>query len=81
MELKLTPDTWQMIAEDERNTHIKERMGILAAIIAGVTVLLGCVAGYVRLDEATKGYYSGRLRLAAVVVLILAGCGIAAMID
>ena len=35
--------------------------------------MLGAVAGYVRLDEWTKGYYTGRLRLAAVVLIGLAG--------
>jgi len=41
-----------------------------------VTVLLGAVAGYVRLDEWTKGYYTGRLFLAAVAVVVAAGAGV-----
>ena len=30
-----------------------------------LTILLGGIAAYIRLDEWTKGYYSGRLFLAA----------------
>lgn len=80
-DLKLTPDTWQLIAEDERSTRIRNRMGALGAFIAVVTVLLGCVAGYIRIDDATKGYYSGRLKIAMIVVLAVAAVGLAAAIN
>lgn len=42
----------------------------------GVLGLLGIAFGYLRLDTATKGYYSGRLQfLAAVAILALVAAG------
>jgi hypothetical protein len=43
----------------------------LAAVVLGMLV----VAGYLRLEEATRGYSTGLLRAAAVVALVLLGAG------
>jgi hypothetical protein len=77
-DLSLTRETARELAQHERELRIHDRMGWLARVVAGVTVFLGCVAGYIRLDEMTKGYYTGRLRLLTVVVLLAAFGGIAA---
>ncbi len=37
--------------------------------LAGVTALLLVAIGYLRLEEATKGYYTGLLRLSALGLL------------
>jgi hypothetical protein len=37
-----------------------------------VVIALGALAGYIRLDEFTKGYYTGRLRALAVVLVAVA---------
>jgi hypothetical protein len=42
-----------------------ERMLLLLKLTGGILLLLGIVVAYFRLEEATKGYYSGWLRLAA----------------
>jgi len=38
--------------------------------------LLLAVAGYLRLEDATKGYYTRLLRLAAVAFVALVGAGL-----
>jgi len=41
------------------------RLATLGGLLAFVLVCLGSLAGYIRADEATKGYYTTPLRLAA----------------
>jgi hypothetical protein len=53
-----------------------ERLWLLARGLAVAVVLLLVVAGYLRLEELTRGYYTALLRLAAVVVVALAGVGV-----
>lgn len=50
-----------------------QRLGGLGAGLALVLACLAIVFGYVRADEATKGYYTNRLRLAAAAGLGAAG--------
>jgi len=47
-------------------------MLLLGKILASLLVLLSAVVGYVRLDEWTKGFYTGWLRLAAGVFAVVA---------
>jgi hypothetical protein len=68
-DLELTRAAWEELASSERDTMTMQRMGWLARMVAILTVLLGCVAGYIRVDEYTKGYYTGRLRVLAVAVV------------
>ena len=46
--------------------HVSQRMTLLAKVLAGILALLVTVAGYIRLEELTKGYYTRWLRLAVV---------------
>jgi len=64
---------------DDVRTDIKDRwreaelVGRLSAVGGGVALLMGCVAivfGYLKLDTATKGYYTRRLQLVAGLVTI-----------
>jgi hypothetical protein len=76
-DLELTREMWRELAQFERATRVQERMGGLARTIAIITVLLGCIAGYIRLDEYTKGYYTGRLRALTLALAVVASVGIA----
>lgn len=68
-DLVATREVLRELAQFERESRVRERMGGLAMITAIITVALGCIAGYVRLDEYTKGYYTWRLRLLAVGIV------------
>jgi len=49
----------------------------MALLVGGVLGLLATVSGYFRLDNATRGYYTGRLQaLAAIAILAVIGSGI-----
>lgn len=78
----LTPDQLKRIkAEDvkyrgeQRRLVSQGRQVLLAKVLAAVVALLGVLAGYFRLEEATKGYYTTALRVGAfaVVAAVVAG--------
>jgi hypothetical protein len=52
------------------------RQGVLVRVLAGLVAVLAAVAMYFRLEDATKGYYTTLLRLAAVAFVALVGAGI-----
>ncbi len=63
----------QKTAQEQR---MVARHWLLARALAGAVVLLLVVFGYLRLEDATRGYYTRLLRLAAVGVMVLAGLGL-----
>lgn len=79
LEITISPQQRnQLIAEQralEQQERVRERMKMAGIIMAGLVVVLGAIAGYLRLDDLTKGFYTGWLRLAGVglVLLVLAG--------
>ena len=44
---------------------IERRLATLGATLTFVLICLAAVSGYIRADEATKGYYTNRLRMLA----------------
>jgi hypothetical protein len=60
---------------DLRKLVSKDRQTLLAKILAGVVATLAAVAIYLRLDDATKGYYSLWLRLGSVALVATVGAG------
>jgi hypothetical protein len=50
----------------QRKQQVLQRQLLLGKGLAGLIALLAAVAGYLRLDEMTKGYYTNWLRVAAV---------------
>jgi hypothetical protein len=49
---------------------------LLARVLAGLLVVLLVVFGYLRLEAATRGYYTRALRLVAAGVVVLVGLGL-----
>ncbi len=56
--------------------HTRQRQWVAARGLAGLVALLLVCAGYLRLEEATRGYYTRLLRLAALGVLVGVGVGL-----
>ena len=44
---------------------VERRLATLGATLAFILICLAAVSGYIRADEATKGYYTNRLRMLA----------------
>ncbi|MDR3621715.1 MAG: hypothetical protein P4L85_20350 [Paludisphaera borealis] len=59
---------------------VRARMFKLAGLLGFVLVCLAAVSGYIRTDEATKGYYTNRLRMLAAAGVGAAGVVIYQMI-
>jgi hypothetical protein len=59
--------------ESLRQHRAAQRQKILAVVVAGLVALLLVVAGYLRMEDATKGYCTRLLRTAVVAFVALAG--------
>lgn len=63
--LRLTPESVSEIHRQKREFQAQGRMLWLGKLLAAFVGLLGAVAGYFRLEDLTKGYYTSWLRLGA----------------
>ena len=64
--------TDELLAEaplQEQTQRGRERLGLVSRLLAFAVLLFGTVAGCSRLDELSRGFYTGRLRFAATLVL------------
>jgi hypothetical protein len=68
-------DLARVLKEDNR-VQTEERLWSLLKGFAAVVALLAAVAGYIRADELSKGYYSAWLALAAAGFVAAAGVGL-----
>ena len=56
--------------------HTRQRQWLAAKVLGGVVALLLVCGGYLRLEEATRGYYTRLLRLAAFGALVGVSVGL-----
>jgi hypothetical protein len=63
----------RVFEKSTRQHRAISRQKILAAVLGGFVALLMVVTLYLRMEDATKGYYTRLLRMAAVVGLALVG--------
>jgi len=69
----LSPRSRAGFVEAFRRDVFHYRAGVLGGVLAFVLSCLAILAAYIRADEATKGYYTNRLRLAAAAGVGAAG--------
>jgi hypothetical protein len=55
---------------------VERRLMTLGGALAFILACLAAVSGYIRTDEATKGYYTNRLRMLAAAAIGAAGMAI-----
>jgi hypothetical protein len=70
MTLQIDQESIAKLADYERENRMTQRLHLLARALAVLVAGLFAVAGYVRLDEWSKGYYSGLLKAVSVVGVI-----------
>jgi hypothetical protein len=76
IEFELTSADYQSFLRHVRLEEAAGREWLFTKGFLGVLAFLGTVAGYFRLDEQTKGYYTQWLGIAALAFLTAVGVGI-----
>jgi hypothetical protein len=71
--VEATPDHRAALVQAYRREVGVGRLTTLGGLIGFVLACLAALSAYIRTDEATKGYYTNRLRLAAVSAAGAAG--------
>lgn len=74
--MELTQADRRDIQLKDREFHSQERMLWLAKVLGGLVTCLAALAGYVHLDERTKGYYTNWLRMGAFGLVTVVGAGL-----
>jgi hypothetical protein len=70
--VRIDPTTKDLIRRQHQEALVQARLGYAGSAFALMLVLIGTAFGYLKLDTITKGYYSGRLKLAATAVILTA---------
>lgn len=71
MTVAINSDQARDIHKQVQQQRMKERQRQALLILIGVVTLLGVVFGYLHLEEATKGYYTRLLRVAAICAVAI----------
>jgi hypothetical protein len=72
-DVQLTQQAYRKIIENDRQLTMQERQFLLGKVLAGLVAVFAAFAGYYRLEEATKGYYTNWLRLGALGLIAAVG--------
>lgn len=73
LQLNLGPQLRDAVYAQWRAQTVNKRLQVLGGGLVLVTLLLGTVSTYLRLDDATEGRYRTRLKMAAAAVVAAAG--------
>jgi hypothetical protein len=76
MTLEINGEQERELRHLARQQRMKERQKESLFFLIGAACLIGVVGGYLRLEEATKGYYTRLLRIAAVSIVSLVAAGL-----
>ncbi len=68
-----SPRRREALVEVYTRELVQHRLVSLGGTLAFVLICLGVISGYIRADEATKGYYTNRLRMLAAAGVGAAG--------
>jgi hypothetical protein len=74
--VELSGDDYREIEHLDQHMRRDQRQVFLGRIVATIVTICAAVAGYLRLDEATKGYYTNLLRLGSLAVIGTVGAGV-----
>jgi hypothetical protein len=75
LKVDFSPERRKALVQVFHREQVRQRLTALGGILGFVLICLAAISGYIRSDEATKGYYTNRLRM-----LTAAGVGAAGVI-
>jgi hypothetical protein len=78
--LSLSPQVREDLYPKWREQIVGRRLWSLGGIAGMLTLVVGSIAGYLRLDAATKGSYRRRLKLATVSLIVAGGLAAATFV-
>ncbi len=67
--LVFNPEAARHFRQEWRGLLQERRLLLFAGAVVVLLALVGTIFGYLKTDTATRGYYTGRLRLAASVMI------------
>jgi hypothetical protein len=76
LKVEATGKDRDQILQHARHFRVEQRMVWLGWILGGMVLVLAGIAGYIRVDEWSKGYYAAWLRIAAVSFLAAVASGV-----
>ena len=68
-----TPSQRNSLIDTYNRELVRHRLTVLGGTLTFILISLGAISGYIRADEATKGYYTNRLRMLAAAGVGAAG--------
>jgi hypothetical protein len=74
--LELSPQRRDQLRADAEKTVVRRRLTLLSGGFGFVVTCLTTMLVYLRMDERTHGYYSGRLRIGAGLIVAAVGAGL-----
>lgn len=80
LQLELTPDVKEQLYQHWRVPLVNQRLWILGSLLGMLTLITGSTAAYLRLDARTGGAYRGRLKTAAVALIVSGGLVVSTII-
>jgi hypothetical protein len=76
VKVEISSKSLGQLMQEARTDRMHDRQLLLARLLAAVVAVLLVITGYLRLEDATRGYYTTLLRLAAVGVVVIVGAGL-----
>ena len=80
LRVDVSPERLAGLTETYQHQLVQSRMVFLGGALAFILTCLVAISGYIRADEATKGYYTNRLRMLAAAGVGAAGMAIYQMV-
>lgn len=63
LKVDFSPGRRKALVDMFHREQVRDRLTVLGGIFGFVLICLAAISGYIRTDEATKGYYTNRLRM------------------
>jgi hypothetical protein len=76
MQLEINSDQARQMQQKAREARMTSRHLLLAKVLGGLVSVFLVAGGYLRLEEATRGYYTRMLRLTAIGIVLVVGIGL-----